>query len=412
MDADVATPIGSTPEERAGETHAGDLVEGLPPAENKKFYPALDGLRAVAVLMVFCQHYMEHPGYLRWGWTGVNIFFVLSGFLITGILYDTRDAPNRFRTFYVRRTLRIFPLYYGVLLLGLLLTPVFHWVWHPVWLLWLVYLGNYGRFLWMHDFQTLPYLLDHLLSGWRMNPPMVFYLGHFWSLCVEEQFYLAWPLVVFFVRDRIRLRNICIGAFFVCLAARCVCGWLLPRDLLSAGFLDRVTPLRVDSLLLGGLLALCLRGPEAAWIKRCARPVMATVGCLFVAMQVFYLVTTHHLYDADRGAWWTETIGLSLIDLFAAALVLRSIDDGSTIYRLLGRRWLRRLGQMSYGFYVFHDIPHVAYTKLVFYVTRNRVAHTAWMVDLLALFGTTVLAYLSFRFFEAPFLRLKDRFTA
>jgi peptidoglycan/LPS O-acetylase OafA/YrhL len=77
----------------------------------RAYYPALDGLRAVAFLLVFFLHYLGLP----WGWVGVEMFFVLSGFLITGILYDTRDHPHRWRTFYVRRALRIFPLYYGTL---------------------------------------------------------------------------------------------------------------------------------------------------------------------------------------------------------------------------------------------------------------------------------------------------------
>lgn len=167
--------------------------------------------------MVFCQHYLPYPASLRRGWTGVDIFFVLSGFLITGILYDTRNTRHRFRNFYVRRTLRIFPLYYGILLAAVLLMPVFHWVFHPIWYLWPLYLENYGRFVWVHDLHTTPYALDHLLSARRhfANPPLVFYLGHFWSLCVEEQFYLAWPLVVFLVKDRVRLRNVCAAALLV-----------------------------------------------------------------------------------------------------------------------------------------------------------------------------------------------------
>ena len=157
-DPDVAdrSPAGS---EASVSPESNDSAVGLPPPENKKFYPALDGFRAVAVLMVFYQHYIGiNEPQLNWGWTGVDFFFVLSGFLITGILYDTRNATHRFRDFYVRRTLRIFPLYYGVLLAGLCLNPIFHWQWHPAWILWPLYLGNYVRSSGFPTFCKVPVL--------------------------------------------------------------------------------------------------------------------------------------------------------------------------------------------------------------------------------------------------------------
>ena len=110
---------------RAG---SGDAVVATRPA-SQTYFPALDGIRALAFLMVFAQHYLQ----MLWGWTGVDIFFVLSGFLITGILYDTRDQAHRVRNFYVRRTLRIFPLYYGLMLLLVLSYPYFRWQWCDNW---------------------------------------------------------------------------------------------------------------------------------------------------------------------------------------------------------------------------------------------------------------------------------------
>src|SRR6202000_347050 len=100
--------------------------------ENRAFYPALDGIRAVAFTLVFLIHYLRLP----WGWSGVNIFFVLSGFLITGIVLDTRVDTLRAPIFYVPRTLRIFPLYYGVMLVLLLLQPLLHCQWTSLWLAW------------------------------------------------------------------------------------------------------------------------------------------------------------------------------------------------------------------------------------------------------------------------------------
>lgn len=108
--------------------------------ENRTFYPALDGLRAFAFLLVFVHHYTD---YCSWGWAGVDLFFVLSGFLITGILFDTRLDTYRARNFYIRRTLRIFPLYYAVLLAILLLWPLAHWQMTWRWIIWPLYAGNF-----------------------------------------------------------------------------------------------------------------------------------------------------------------------------------------------------------------------------------------------------------------------------
>jgi peptidoglycan/LPS O-acetylase OafA/YrhL len=388
-----------------------DLVPNLPAPENKRFYPALDGLRALAVLMVFCNHYFSRARRdLQWGWTGVDIFFVLSGFLITGILYDTRNTKHRFRNFYVRRTLRIFPLYYGVLLIALLLAPIFRWVWHPAWFLWPLYLGNYARFIWLSDFLEGTGTLEHLRTSLPSYTPIFMYLGHFWSLCVEEQFYLVWPLVVFLVRDRKRLRNICAAVCVLALAARIACVFFVPEPYLKAELLYRFTPLRADALLLGGLLALMIRGPEVRWLTRALRPALYLFITGFVIFQGIFYLRLSHFYKPDTTAPVLSTIGFTLIDLFSGIVILLSLERTSLIYRFFTIKPLRRLGQMSYGFYVFHDIPHTFYIRLVGYLHRHRPSPD-YVVALVALIFTLILSYLSFRFFETPFLRLKNRFT-
>jgi peptidoglycan/LPS O-acetylase OafA/YrhL len=387
------------------------VVDGeFPPSENKLFYPALDGLRAIAVLMVFSQHYIgANSPALSWGWTGVDFFFVLSGFLITGILYDTRLIRHRVRNFYGRRTLRIFPLYYAVLLVGLLLTPIFHWAWHPAWYLWPVYLGNYARFLYLPDFLKYPGTLEHLRSTVYTHPPFFLYFGHFWSLCVEEQFYLLWPMVVFFVKDRVRLRNICLATCVICLILRIFCIFTVPAVYLNAELLYRLTPLRADALLLGGFIALALRGPEAAWVKRAARPIfyLGLVG--FIAFEVLYRLITHRVYAPIPNTPILSTLGFTLIDLFAASLILLSLDSNERLYRLFTLKPLRSLGRVSYGFYVFHDIPHLAYAALIFRLLP-RIHHPSIYIAAVALTGTLILSYLSFHFFETPFLSLKRFF--
>lgn len=394
-----------------------DLVADLPAPENKRFYPALDGLRALAVLMVFFEHYeaSKYPS-LHWGWAGVDVFFVLSGFLITGILFDTRDSPHRFRNFYARRTLRIFPLYYGVLLFGVALTPVFHWLWNPAWILWFCYLGNYARFLYLSSPLFAKGAIEHLIAQPPYHHLPGLYLGHFWSLCVEEQFYLIWPPIVFAIRDRVRLRNLCAVVCCITLLARIVCVFVLPQPLLSAEFLYRVTPLRADALLLGGFVALCLRGPEAERITILARPTLIIGTFGFFSWELLYrqLSGLHHFWHIYAGPPFLTTVGYTLVDLFSAALIISVLKSGGVLFSIFNLKWPRRLGQISYGFYVFHDVFHGVWRALAAHSVRYTWlgGFEAEVTSLYGLVGTTGIAYLSYRYFETPFLRLKSRFTA
>ena len=336
--------------------------EHLPPPENRRFYPALDGLRAIAVLMVFFEHYFApYHLTLNWGWCGVDIFFVLSGFLITGILYDTQDQPYRLRNFYMRRTLRIFPLYYGVLLAAVFTTPIFHWMWNPAWVLWFSYLGNYARFIFLHSHWIRLGAVEHLPSRPLTQSSFTLLLGHFWSLCVEEQFYLVWPMIVFAVGKRERLRTICLVSIPVVLAVRIACVLLVPKNYLTAELLYRATPLRVDAFLIGGLAALLIRGPEAGRVLRVARSLLGPAVGGFVLWELLYawLQPLHHAYEPYAGAPVLTTIGYTLLDLFAATLVLCLLSLEYPLARLLNLRPLRRLGEISYGFYVFHDMFHL-----------------------------------------------------
>ena len=163
------------------------LMSASTEVSSRKHIPALDGVRAVAVLLVICFHFWQVFTYgpyslvgkiAMWGQTGVDLFFVLSGFLITGILLDTKGSPSFLRNFYARRILRIFPLYYATLLTIYLIGPLFRWsAWVP---------ENQSLWFWTY----------------LQNLPMTFAPGHvagpehFWSLAVEEQFYMVWPFLV------------------------------------------------------------------------------------------------------------------------------------------------------------------------------------------------------------------------
>ncbi|HEY4356503.1 MAG TPA: acyltransferase [Acidobacteriaceae bacterium] len=381
--------------------------------ENRAFYPALDGMRAVAFTLVYLIHYLRLP----WGWSGVNIFFVLSGFLITGILLDTREDRHRARNFYVRRTLRIFPLYYGVMLAFLLLHPLLHWQWTRAWLAWPLYLGNFLRFA-GPSAAIDGSALEHAADGWLILgrfPHASLYVGHFWSLCVEEQFYLFWPWVVFLVRNRKALLWICGSVVVLTPIARVVLEftatpWLIERELLY-----RFTPLQLDSLLLGALLALLWRGAHRDLLVRIgtlAAPLLLLAAAVYawVVLKDFSLIG----FSSYPYPWWKFALGLSYINITAAAVLLACLRAGTAFHSLLSAPALRWIGRISYGAYVFHNIFHDVYvhalTALAHHVPLSSSAQTVGAA-LLGYPCTLVIAWFSYRFFESPFLNLKERFT-
>jgi peptidoglycan/LPS O-acetylase OafA/YrhL len=374
----------------------------LPPG--RAYFPSLDGLRAVSFFGVFLWHYMGLP----FGWAGVDVFFVLSGFLITGILYDTRDDPHRVRNFYIRRTLRIFPLYYGVFLAIFLLTPVMHWAWTWQWIAWPLYLGNFLAFLYPHlnnDFVS-NFVDANLVS--QAYPRLNLRLGHFWSLCVEEQFYLLWPWVVFTVRDRRKLIAICAACIVLVPLARHIARTHMPQALLDNGAVLHSTPFRFDTLLFGAFIALLYRGAHREHMQRAAQAVLATATlCALLVCVYWSRLHPTDLNDVVARHTWLFT----LVALFSGALLLRTLVPGTIPYRIFNLRWLRMFGTVSYGAYVFHDIPHKEYARLV----EHYFDHGARDTKITAVFGlvmTLTLAILSYHFFESPILRLKDRFTS
>jgi peptidoglycan/LPS O-acetylase OafA/YrhL len=390
---------------------AGNTSQTRP--ENRAFYPALDGLRAIAFFMVLLQHYLSLP----WGWTGVNVFFVLSGFLITGILFDSRDDPHRARNFYVRRTLRIFPLYYGIFLALLLTTPLFHWHWTWAWLAWPLYLGNLLFFLSRQT--SVMASPQNMAAGAHLEgtlfPRTALFFGHFWSLCVEEQFYLLWPWVVFWIRSRRALLWICGVTVIAVPLLRVYTQHHAPAWMLNNELLYRGTPFQFDSLLLGGFVALMWRGPHRAFIARLGR----IVAWLAAVAAIVYLARTLHVANPDwRKAYvypaWRLTWGLSFVNVSTAAVIVCCLQSHGWLVRLLALRPLRWVGRISYGAYVFHDIFHIPLLNLCFRLAHRihfAYAHIELTLTLCALATTFLLAWLSFRFFETPFLNLKERLT-
>ncbi|GGH09262.1 hypothetical protein GCM10011586_27160 [Silvibacterium dinghuense] len=358
-------------------------------------YFALDGLRGTAILAVFLFHFgggNHKPTNLPiriWlaivhaGWMGVDLFFVLSGFLITGILYDTAHKKDRIKNFYARRALRIFPLFYGVLFGFLLLTPVLHLHWRPGHALYFLYLYN-----------MVPLLAPKLASP---GPSMV--LNHFWSLSVEEQFYLLWPFVVWFIRDRRKLLWISAAVMVGALALR-------TAIILHGGTqLDvyALLPTRADSLIFGAAVALLVRGPNGQHLP--VKPVALLCGLL----SVLILLSGH---VSGLRTQLISTVGYTTLGLFFACLVYWAQQGHVLVTRIFGTRWLRFFGRYSYGLYVYQGLLLEPLTHRVH--TIQRFVHSdavgGMLFLLIAMSVILAISIASYHFFEEPLLRLKRHF--
>jgi peptidoglycan/LPS O-acetylase OafA/YrhL len=310
----------------------------------------------------------------RIGQTGVDLFFVLSGFLITGILLDTKGSRGYFRTFYARRTLRIFPLYYGVLIVATIVLPLV--LGHRVtdanpWTLW-TYTGN------------MPAVFH--------AEPITF--GHFWTLAIEEQFYLIWPAVVFAL-GRSALMRACVG---------CVIGSIFVRvGLVRLGLSPNpFMPGRLDSLAIGAVLALAARGPGGmvAWRERAW---LALAGLAVVVAPMYVAKTGSH--EA-----WLQVVKYTLLaGLYAALLALTVVSPETGLFgRFFRQTWLRFFGAYSYGIYVFHPLWIDAIHAPTALAGLGPLAAPARLAAIIAL--SVASAWLSWHLFEKQFLKLKARF--
>ena len=305
-----------------------------------KHIPALDGLRGVAILLVLVYHFCEftlkpHTALYRITgamWSGVDLFFILSGFLITGILYDTKQSEHYFRNFYARRTLRIFPLYYGFLAVCVIAALVIG-VWEPQWRQLLKCQG----WLWTYTANIKIAMADSfmVIKGGRLE------LGHFWSLAVEEHFYLVWPLLILILSRRAAMLA-CVVIGISALLVRvpfCLGGHLVAAYVL--------TPCRVDALALGALLALAARGPGS--FTRWVNGFGITAACLGGIA-----ILLHH--RAPYAYFLTLRYTVTALGYGTLLGMALTPDFGGVVRRALSARWLRLWGKYSYGIYVFHPL--------------------------------------------------------
>jgi len=362
----------------------------------------LDGVRGLAILMVmgchaFVSNY-ESAGrfakligeFLHYGNAGVDLFFVLSGFLITGILYDSLQDDGYFRKFYARRALRLFPLYYGVLLICFLLTgPLrLHWG-HMGWLLIL-------------DLQNIDpiQIVKH-------SPGPNIVLSHFWSLAVEEQFYLFWPLLVYSVRSWKGLLRMTLIASAGALVLRL----MLVGHGASPLAIHVTTICRADSLMLGGALAMLYRSQSWARVMKVAPRVFAGAVVVLLGMILF---GQPRLAGDPRGfLMWSEGFEYTVLALASTGLIAWSLQPGSVCRRMFETGPMRFLGKYSYGIYVLHVLVlsamNLPLRAALLGATHSKLFAVAG-AGLTSLAVSIIAAYLSYHLYERRFLRLKHFF--
>ena len=364
---------------------------------NREYFPALEGIRGYAFLLIFVIHYTEvaarpanpalYPLFLlqNTAWFLVPIFFVLSGFLITRILWSTREREGYFRVFYLRRIARIFPVYYITIVFIGLFGLLRHWQLRPQHLLYLVYLQNFSQVSW--DFN-------------RYIPANI-NLTHLWSLAVEEQFYLAWPLVIWLVRSEKALLRVSYGIIVFCFLVRVA--WPLLHLPYEAAYFYTAT--RVDAIIMGSVLAFYFQRP-LLWsrlIKLSRILIPAVWGTLIVLTLI-------------RGTGWTDdylgvAFSIPCMNLIGACFVILALHPTGWFNRVCSGNFICGIGRLTYALYLFHVLYAHLFTKILANKLDRYLPHFfSEVLMIAAAFALSmILALLSYRFIEGPAMRWKDK---
>ncbi len=399
----------------------GDLK--LIPERNLTHLPVLDGLRGIAILLVMIKHtWLTASSYylpenlstfdqgmmvlLSYGWAGVDLFFVLSGFLITRILLQTRRQPKYFSTFYYRRLVRIFPLYYVLLIIQFYLLPALATKFPKL-------PGGEPTSLneQLHYFGYLAnfYQVFHPEERFR------FLLSPTWSLSVEEQFYLIWPFLVFLWNSR-TLIICCLSFIVLCPWIR----WVLIEMNKDSWMIYSLTPWRCDGLAMGALVAFWEIAKEEGGLTKPIRRrhILYWVGIVMCISAILGMI----IYKgSSRDVDFTNaTMHSALSGLFTCLLLLLLDSPSERYLRVFEWSPFRLLGKYSYSIYLFHlpiftvlalGIKKLVLPKIVDFLPFPGIAFLLCVIVFLIGWGVMMLwGYLSWHLFEKHFLSLKKYF--
>jgi peptidoglycan/LPS O-acetylase OafA/YrhL len=363
--------------------------------------PGLDGLRAVAFILVF----LIHTNFFLVGWTGVLLFFVLSGFLITGILIDMKEKlPTNayFIKFYGRRFLRIFPLYYFYLFLMLGVAYG-------------LYTIGYRPNRMLEYFQQVPYALAYIYdffcaSKWYKDSV---FINHFWSLSVEEQFYIFWPLIIL-LTPKTAYKKLFIAAILGGPLLRMGLSYIYNHHTFSFLGPDPASGIyslpfsHIDAFGLGAYISQYRipRARQQFWILLIAVPVIGFISQYFATGSFGFVSALGFQFPIANG--YKQVWGYSLLNYFFAVTIYAVAREG-LFNRFLELGWMKYLGKISYGLYVYHFV-------LIYFAGRiNDFLPLSYeqnqLVSAIPAFAITLLvAALSYKYIEQPILNLKDKY--
>jgi peptidoglycan/LPS O-acetylase OafA/YrhL len=363
--------------------------------------PELDGLRGLAILLVVLWHYVAVPlatttaspgifaaRLLRLSWSGVDLFFVLSGFLIGGILLDHRNAPRYFRVFYIRRACRILPLYAAWLLLFFLLPRLAPTLTQAPGIS-----SLFARPLPSWSYLTLT---QNFVMAQRGDFGAA-WLAPTWSLAIEEHFYLVLPVAIRLLPAR-GIPPVLLGAGLAGLLLRLAAG---PERFFAVYVL---TPLHFDSLIGGLLCAFALRQPACRHQLLRARRVLYGLSLVILAVLLSLSLFRHYGFEGSPFLF-------SILAVFYGAVLILAVTEGrGPVAWLTRRRWLRELGIVAYGVYLSHLAILVVAHGLILGNAPSLATLAECMTTLAAAVSCVALAFCSWRAFERPFVTWARRF--
>ncbi|HEY6413237.1 MAG TPA: acyltransferase [Edaphobacter sp.] len=324
----------------------------------------LDGVRTIAIALVIAIHF----GFFSLGWAGVQLFFVLSGLLITGILRRARRDQSYWRPFYIKRATRILP---PMLIAVISAAALFLIPWRKIGLYYIFFAANFGEALYRGESKTL---------------------GVMWSLAVEEQFYFLWPFAVRFLNRRQLIRLL-----IAILIVEPILRALATPHFSTFWSIFFLTPFQVDGLAAGCLLSLILESETATeWLQVwCAR-------LLFTSLFAFFICSLLPRFHREANSVLFNSLGYSLIVAisasFIAYILLRSSNLAS---KTLASSGIVFVGTISYGIYLFHPLILELMGRLLqsvgFYHQRTMAPLTIGV--------TVAVSWVSYRYYEQPMIR-------